>query len=127
QARFLVSVTFVYDERLDPFSEYRAGFEIRTRLRCKRVEVRTHADQERLSRTYELVYLDERVRAGELPADSLTLNGCSLLNQVRVMGHDGDRTQEMAPLEFGYTPFVPGRQRFQSVHGTNNSLPPRSL
>ena len=59
---------FDYEERPDPFSEYRAGFEIRTRLRCKRIEIRTHADHDRLSRTYELVYLDDRVRAGELPA-----------------------------------------------------------
>ena len=29
--KFLVSVTFVYEDRPDPFSEYRSGFEIRTR------------------------------------------------------------------------------------------------
>ena len=37
--KFLVSVTFLYEDRPDPFSEYRAGFEIRTRKRC-----RTHRD-----------------------------------------------------------------------------------
>ena len=57
QTRFLVSVTFVYEARPDPFSEFRAGFEIRTRLRCKRIEIHTHADQDRLARTYELLYL----------------------------------------------------------------------
>lgn len=30
QTRFLVSVTFVYEERPDLFSDHRAGFEIRT-------------------------------------------------------------------------------------------------
>ena len=61
--RFLVSVTFVYEtyeDRPDPFSEYRSGFEIRTRKRCTRIEIRTHADADRLVRTYELIYLDQR-------------------------------------------------------------------
>jgi Tc toxin complex TcA C-terminal TcB-binding domain/Salmonella virulence plasmid 65kDa B protein len=56
-----VSVVFVYEERPDSFSEHRAGFEIRTRRRCKRIEVRTHAGEDTLVRTYELVYLDELV------------------------------------------------------------------
>ena len=50
--QFLVSVTFRYEdeldsehpERLDSFSEYRSGFEIRTRRRCEEIVVRTHAD-----------------------------------------------------------------------------------
>src|SRR5262249_41632273 len=103
QTRFLVSVTFVYEDRPDRFSNYRAGFEIRTRLRCKRIEVRTHADEERLVRTYELVYVDERVAAGELPTASLPLNGVSLLSQVRVVGHDGELTETMPALELGYS------------------------
>src|SRR5439155_8637509 len=37
QIKFLVSVTFEYEERTDPFSEYRAGFEIRTTQRCRRI------------------------------------------------------------------------------------------
>jgi RHS repeat-associated protein len=127
QTRFLVSVTFVYEQRPDPFSEYRAGFEIRTRWRCKRIEIRTHADQDRLARTYELVYLDERVRAGELPPASLPRNGVSLLSQVRVVGHDGDLTEALPPLEFGYTRFAPEQQRFQPIKAVNQALPPRSL
>lgn len=127
QTRFLVSVTFVYEERPDLFSDHRAGFEIRTRLRCKRIEIRTHADQDRLARTYELVYLDERVRAGELPPASVPLNGASLLSQVKVVGHDGGLPEKLPPLEFGYTRFAPERQRFQPIKGVNNALPPRSL
>ena len=63
---FLVSVTLVYEERPDAFSDHRAGFEIRTRKRCARIEIRTHADQERLVRVYRLVYLDRRDLAIEL-------------------------------------------------------------
>jgi hypothetical protein len=97
QTRFLVAVTLVYDERPDPCSEYRAGFEIRTRWRCKRIEIRTHADRDRLVRTYDLVYLDGRVRSGDLPPDDLPFNGVLLLSQVRVVGHDGDLTEALPP------------------------------
>src|SRR4029450_12410289 len=56
--KFLVSVTFVYEERPDALSDRRAGFEIRTRRRCTSIEIRTHAERERLLRVYRLVYLD---------------------------------------------------------------------
>jgi hypothetical protein len=36
--KFLISVTFNYEERPDPFSEYRPGFEIRTTRRCSTIE-----------------------------------------------------------------------------------------
>ena len=127
QTRFLLQVTFVYQERPDPFSEYRAGFEIRTRLRCKRIEVRTDTDQERLARSYELVYLDERVLDGELPTASLPRNGVSLLSQVRVIGYDGELTEQLPPLEFGYSPFAPEQARFRPIKAVGNALPPRSL
>jgi hypothetical protein len=129
QTRFLVSVRFVYEERPDPFSEYRAGFEIRTRLRCSRIEIRTHAnpDTAMLVRTYDLVYVDQRVRAGELPGASLPLNRLSLLSQVRMTGHDGPATQALPPLEFGYTVFAPEQQRFQPIRAVNDAMPTRSL
>jgi hypothetical protein len=55
KTEFLVTVTFTYENRPDPFSEYRPGFEIRTRQRCTRIEIRTHADAERLVRMYHLI------------------------------------------------------------------------
>lgn len=73
--KFLVSVTFNYEERPDPFSEHRPGFEIRTTRRCTTIEIRTHADRERLVRTYRLVYLDQR----GLPGGQVPLNTASLL------------------------------------------------
>jgi RHS repeat-associated protein len=127
ETRFLVSVTFVYEERPDPFSNHRSGFESRTRFRCKRIEVRTHPDEDLLVRTYELVYLDERVSAGELPESSLPLNGVSLLSHVKVVSRDGNQTQELPPLEFGYTQFEPSKRRFQSLNAENNSMPTQSL
>jgi hypothetical protein len=127
QTRFLISVEFEYEERPDAFSSYRSGFEIRTRLRCRRIQVRTHPSDDLLLRTYELQYVDDRVRAGELSEASLPRNSASLLSTIQVVGHDGDRRQKMSPLEFGYTQFDPGRRRFQSVRAVNGLMPPKSL
>jgi RHS repeat-associated protein len=121
--KFLVTVTFNYEERPDAFSDHRAGFEIRTRLRCTRIEVHAHADVERLARVYHLVYLDQR----GLPVERLPLNGASLLSQVLVEGHDGDSRESLPPLEFGYTVFEPAEQRYQPLTGANGSMPERSL
>ena len=87
-ASYLVSVTFAYTDRPDPFSDYRAGFAIRTTKRCTRIEVRTHTDQECVVRAYDLVYLDEQ----NDPDQPLPLNGVSLLSQITVTsdgGHHG--------------------------------------
>lgn len=117
--QFLVSVTFDYGdpatERPDPFSEYRAGFEIRTRRLCRQIIVRTHADKDRLVRTYRLVYEND------------LHNGVSLLRQVQVVGHDdaGTLAEELPPLEFGYTRFDPEKRKFFPIEGSD--LPARSL
>ncbi|MGH8068935.1 MAG: SpvB/TcaC N-terminal domain-containing protein [Candidatus Entotheonellia bacterium] len=121
ETKFLVSVTLVYEDRPDAFFEHRPGFEIRTRKRCTGIEIRTHADEDRLVRTYHLIYLDQR----DGLADRLPLNGVSLLSQVTVVGHDGDRTEELPPLEFGYTRFAPERRDFFPLRGRD--MPPRSL
>jgi hypothetical protein len=124
--QFLVSVTFNYEVRPDPFSEYRPGFEIRTTQRCTRIEIRTHADRERLVRVYHLIYLDQR----NVPVEQLPLNGVSLISQVVVEGHDAEalaprpQTESLPPLEFGYTAFVPKERRYQPFNG---SRPMRSL
>ena len=117
---FLVSVSFLYEERPDPFSDHRAGFEVRTRRRCTGIEVRTHADRARLVRVYRLVYLDQR----GLPLEQLPPNGTSLLSQVLVEGRDDQRRESLPPLEFDYTPFEPTRRRYQPFTGPG---PERSL
>src|SRR5262245_15669393 len=121
--KFLVSVTFVHEERPDPFSDHRAGFEIRTRRRCTSIEIRAHADSERLVRVYRLVYLDQR----GLPIEQLPLNAASLLSQVLVEGRDGERIELLPPLEFGYTTFEPTKRRYKPFTGPSGSRPERSL
>ncbi|MGH7491838.1 MAG: SpvB/TcaC N-terminal domain-containing protein [bacterium] len=119
--QFLITVKFMYQPRPDPFSEYRAGFEIRTMQRCVGVEVWTHADTDILTRSYHLIYLDQR----GLPAGQLPRNGVSLLSQIRVEGHDGDQSESLPPLEFGYTRFEPEARDFFPLAGSD--LPPFSL
>lgn len=117
--QFLVRVKFVYETRPDPFSEYRAGFEIRTVRRCTQIQVYTQADQERLTRTYHLDYLDKKADA------ILPINKASLLHQVRVEGHDGEQSEFLPPLEFGYSRFTPNTQKFFAIEGPE--LPAGSL
>jgi RHS repeat-associated protein len=114
--QFLVKVKFDYQPRPDPFSDYRAGFEVRTVQRCTAIRICTYPDGvETPVRTYELTYLE--------PA---SLNGVSLLRQIRVVGHDGPATESLPPLEFGYTPFAPETKRdFFPITGPD--LPPGSL
>jgi RHS repeat-associated protein len=56
--QFLIKVEFVYEQRPDPFSEYRSGFEIRTGNRCTRIIVHIDGEENQLVRTYDLIYLD---------------------------------------------------------------------
>jgi RHS repeat-associated protein len=120
-ATFLVSVAFEYEDRDDAFSDYRSGFEIRTTRRCTRITVVTHADADRLVRTYDLIYLDARSDAALAPP----LNGASLLSQVVATGVDGSKVASLPPLEFSYTGFDPGQRQFRTLQGT--ALPATSL
>ncbi len=117
--QFLVTVRLFYEDRPDPFSKYRSGFEIRTIQRCTRIEVSTHPGTDILTRTYQLVYLDQRIQKGELSPQQLPRNGVSLLSQIQVVGHDGDRTEALPPLEFGYTQFEPEGRKFSRLQGTD--------
>jgi hypothetical protein len=115
--QYLVSVTFEYEERPDSFSERRAGFEVRTRLRCARVVVRSHTDADHIVRIYELDYADQ------LGDDSRPQppNGVSLLARLRVTGHGGDKTESMPPLEFRYSGFEPAKRKFFAAQGAELS------
>ncbi|GAA1783696.1 hypothetical protein GCM10009712_33780 [Pseudarthrobacter sulfonivorans] len=127
QPGFLVNVTFVYADRPDPFSDHRAGFEVRTRLRCQRIEVHVQTDADRLVRSYELNYVDDRIRLGELPGTAAPANGLSLLSSVTSVGHDEDRTQRLPPLTFDYTAPRGGNTAAFPLRSPNGALPIRSL
>lgn len=121
ETKFLVSVEFKYENRPDAYSVYRGGFEVRTRRRCKSIEIRTQADQDRLVRSYLLTYLDEAT----VDRDLLPKNDASLLKEFRVIGHEGSLSEELPPLRFGYTRFEPKKRDFFPLEGED--LPAISL
>src|SRR4029077_18012338 len=98
---FLSPIDFSSDERPDPFSDCRAGFDIRTRKRCSRIEISSHADGDQLVRRYRLVYLDQPAA----PPEELPLNRISLLSQIIVEA--SDEQPALPLLRFGYTKFEP--------------------
>lgn len=92
--QFLVTVKFVYEQRPDPFSEYRSGFEVRTIRRCSRIEVFANAGVSVLTRAYHLTYLDDDGR----PEVELPRNGLSLLRRIRVEGRHSAASQSLPPF-----------------------------
>ena len=120
QERFLISISFNYENRPDPFSDYRAGFEIRTTSRCTAIVVQTHADpaQPQPVRKYEFAY------------NNVSANGVSQLTEVRVVGYGDDRLeyQELPPLTFGYSGFDPASAPHRDLIAvTGPDLPAGSL
>lgn len=142
EEHFFVSVNFNYEtlparyahdipdvQRIYPVADHRAGFEIRTCKRCAQIAVHTHADADRLVRTYDLLYLDQLDDFASL-ANRLPRNGASLLNRICVTGHDLERThseqtQSLPPLEFGYAHFAPEQEDFFAIEDTD--IPSESL
>lgn len=114
--RFLITVRFEYEERPDVFSEYRAGFEIRTTRRCRRIVIESHAEGAVLpARHYDFEY-------AERPE-----NGISLLSRIAVCGYsdDGQSIQELPALQVAYTGFEPTAHRLAALTGPD--LPVSSL
>lgn len=111
--RYMCEVDFVYEDRPDPFSNYKQGFEVRTTKRCTAIELYTYAASLIKTKTYHFNY------DGESP-----LNGATLLQSVSVEGHDGDESEFMPPLEFSYSVFDPVKRDLKEISGP---LPLNSL
>lgn len=119
--QFLVTVDFVYDSRPDPFSSYRAGFEIRTTRRCTGIEIRTYSETTQLARVYHLIYQDRMQPSGN------PTNGMSLLRRIEIEGVDGEMREALPSLDFAYTEFDPSRRIYQAMSAIGDSIPERSL
>jgi RHS repeat-associated protein len=108
--------------RGDPFSSYRAAFEIRTLRRCARVLMFHHFTE--LGGT-------QLVKATNFEYDNDANTRLSLLSSVRVEGYArqgaGYSTADMPPITFKYSAFKPEQQRYASVAAIGNDLPARSL
>ncbi|MFE7074810.1 SpvB/TcaC N-terminal domain-containing protein [Streptomyces sp. NPDC057620] len=139
--RFLVSVDFVYASRPDPFSDHRAGFEVRTSLRCDTIRVTTHAADgvARVAREYRLAYRQAEFNGVSLLASvtevGIDASGAPASAPAPAPASDPDSASEpapdptsasasavvpeelMPPLIFGYSGFDPGGRRFSPVTG----------
>src|SRR5262245_56303967 len=113
---FLCSVSFEYELRPDAFSDYRAGFEIRSSLRCTVIRTATHAADG----------VDRTVRENRSSYEQASFNGITRLARLDVVGVDDTdgvpRFEALPPLTFGYSEFDPSRRRFRPVEG--GGLPP---
>ena len=111
--KYLCEVRFNYEERPDPFSAYKQGFETRITKRCTTLETYTNAVSLIKTKTYHFNY-----------DATLPLNGASLLRSVEVEGHNGTESEFMPPLEFGFSVFDPAKRELQEINGP---LPPNAL
>jgi hypothetical protein len=103
---YLCQINFIYDERPDSFSGYKQGFEVRTTKRCSSIETWTNATSLIKTKTYHFNY-----------QSILPLNGASLLESVKVEGHNGSESEFMPPLEFTYSVFDPAKRDLQEIKG----------
>jgi RHS repeat-associated protein len=118
-ARFLVSLELEYEDRPDGFSERRAGFEVATTKRCRRLVLRTHADMTRQTSSYTLEYAN----AEDGPPDLSPTNDTSLLVRVTASGHDGPSVEQLPPLDLGYTMFEADRRNLREIRGRDIPAP----
>jgi RHS repeat-associated protein len=109
--------------RDDRFSNFRAGFEIRTLRRCRRVLMFHHFAElgsPTLVRSTDFEYY--------IDADTLL----SFLTAVTVTGYQKDaagnyKSAGMPPVTFKYSEFRPRAQRYQSIMAQGNDMPPLAL
>jgi RHS repeat-associated protein len=97
---WLVTLGFTWEERPDPFSDFRPGFEVRTRRRLAQVAVQVSGKPQKV---FHLRYVQ-------------AANGLSLLAGIQVEGLDASgRSETLPPLTFTYSGFAPGERRFAPV------------
>lgn len=124
-SQFLICVRITYGQRPDPFSDRRPGFELRTTQRAERIETWINTTTPILARTVELGYADQPKNT---PASKdIPANAVSLLKTITVTGHDGDATQQLPPLELGYTAWDPTARHYQQITSLTAGMPATSL
>ncbi|MEZ5936521.1 MAG: SpvB/TcaC N-terminal domain-containing protein [Alphaproteobacteria bacterium] len=110
--------------REDPFSTFRAGFEIRTLRLCRRTLMIHHFAE-----------LDgpTLVKATRFDLEREPASGLSFLRGATLIGYrkkqDGSYhlPQGMPAVTFTYQPFDPAKRRYRPIEAEGGELPPRSL
>jgi hypothetical protein len=112
-------VTSAWALRADPFSTFRAGFEVRTLRLCQRVVMFHHFSElggaTRVKSTDFAYSVDPNTQIAFLASVTAT--------SYRREG-SGYRTASLPPVTFQYSQFKPHEQRYQSVAVDGGLLPP---
>ncbi len=109
--------------REDRFSSYRAGFEVRTVRRCRRVMMFHHFAElggPTLVRSTDFSYETD-------PDTRLSLLTEATVTSYRKVSPNTYATASMPPVTFAYTPFRPHEQRYQSLTAQGNDMPSRAI
>lgn len=137
--KHLCSVSWEYEDRPDPHSGFRSGFEMRTTKRVKQINTYTHPKDADLPagyspdpsgkntilvKAYHMQYLDEQIANGTVPTRYAAPNGASMLVSVEVEGDNAGTKEQLPPLKFGYSRWKPEERDFYPVEG---ELPAVSL
>lgn len=112
-------------QRPDPFSSFRAGFEVRTLRRCRRILAYHHLQDDANQLLVKATHLAFR----KDPHSELSLlEAVTVAGTRRKAGVPQQLVQRtLPPIRFGYTAFQPGQQRFKTITAPEGALPPASL
>jgi len=113
--------------REDPFSSFRAGFEIRTLRRCERVLMLHHFNEGELIDAPLVKSTDFAYNVN--PNTRLSLMQAATVTGYRKDQNDSQQTiqRSMPPVMFKYSEFEPQNQRYQTVSAKDANLPSGSL
>jgi len=108
--------------RPDPFSSYRAGFELRMLRRCERILIFHHFPELGAPRMVRSVRFSHQVEGA---------TGMSMLRSIAVTEHRttpaGRRSAPAPPIEFAYTQFDPRSQRLRTMTAPTGVPPTGAL
>ena len=134
--------TNAWDVRLDPFSSFRAGFEIRTYRRCKRVLMFHNSipgeSNPVLVRSTDFHYtqnndtLVSTLMAVTQRGYKKAPSSGNFQSEEIALGEPGVNSEfyeikSIPRLDFGYTNFKPKEQRFKPFQAMGGDMPPRGL
>lgn len=111
--------------RPDPFSSYRAGFEIRTLRLCTRVLMLNHFNEEDIAGAPLVSSVDFTYHNN--PQTRISMLVAVNLKGFRKSKNNTYSSADMPPVTLKYSEFTPHEQNYQSVLGIRGDLPPKSL
>ncbi|WP_310620348.1 toxin TcdB middle/N-terminal domain-containing protein [Flexibacterium corallicola] len=106
-----------YEERPDPFSTFRSGYEIRTTMRCRSIDLFLNEPHRQAVKTYRLHY------------SQAEHSGLSLLTKVQLVAQDQPISagpiseMPLPPVELSYASFKPDARQLETLDD-GLALPP---